>query len=132
MYLFPEMALVGRNVCAGFARNGFVLLLALFGLTFLLACGGSSSSTTAAHSGSNFGTSSLNGTYVFSSTGLDSSTAPLFLMMVGTLTANGSGSIRGGTVGLIGVKVGVSSPAAQPITGGSYSVGTDGRGQINF
>jgi hypothetical protein len=132
MYLFPEMALVGRNVCAGFARNGFVLLLALFGLTFLLACGGSSSSTPAAHSGSNFGTSSLNGKYVFSSTGLDSSTAPLFLMMVGTLTANGSGSITGGTVDLIGVKVGVSSPAAQPITGGSYSVGTDGRGQINF
>jgi hypothetical protein len=39
MYLFPEMALVGRNVCAGFARNGFVLLLTLIGLTFLLACG---------------------------------------------------------------------------------------------
>jgi hypothetical protein len=133
MYLFPEMRLMGRNACADFARKGFVLLLTLFGLTFLAACGGSSSSSTPAeHSSSDFGAGSLNGTYVFSSTGLDLSTEPLFLMMVGSLTANGSGGITRGTVDLIGAKVGVSSPAAQPITGGSYSVGTDGRGQISF
>jgi hypothetical protein len=133
MYLFPEMRLMGRNACADFARNGFVLLLTLFGLTFLAACGGSSSSSIPAeHSSSDFGAGSLNGTYVFSSTGLDLSTEPLFLMMVGSLTANGSGGITRGTVDLIGAKVGVSSPAAQPITGGSYSVGTDGRGQISF
>ena len=133
MYLFPEMRLMGRNACADFARKGFVLLLTLFGLTFLAACGGSSSSSTPAeHSSSDFGAGSLNGTYVFSSTGLNLSNDPSLLMMVGSLTANGSGGISGGTVDLIGVKVGVSSPAAQPITGGSYSVGTDGRGQINF
>jgi hypothetical protein len=133
MALFPEMTLVNRNPSANSARKGFVLVLMLFGLTFLVACGfNSSSSTSTGHSGSGFGISSLNGTYVFSSTGLDSSTAPLFSTMVGSLTANGSGSITGGLVDLIGVNVGVSSPAAQPITGGSYSVGTDGRGQIKF
>jgi hypothetical protein len=133
MALFPEMTLVRGNASADFTRNGFVLLLTFFGLTFLVACGGSSSSSTPGeHSSSDFGISNLNGTYVFSSTGLDSSNAPLFLTMVGSLTANGSGGITGGTVDLIGVNVGVSSPAAQPITGGSYSVGTDGRGQINF
>jgi hypothetical protein len=52
--------------------------------------------------------------------------------MVGSLTANGSGGITGGTVDLFGGSLGVSSPAAQPITGGAYTVGTDGRGQINF
>jgi hypothetical protein len=129
---FRELTLARRNALADFARNGFAPLLTLFGLTFLVACGGSHSSTPAPQSSNGFGTSSLNGTYVFSSTGSDISTDPLILAMVGSLTADGSGGITGGTVDLIGVKVGVSSPAARPITGGSYSVGTDGRGQINF
>jgi hypothetical protein len=132
MARFDEMTLVGRNTSADFARKGFVLPLTLFGLTFLVACGGSSSSTPATPPSSDFATSSLNGTYVFSSTGLDFSTDPLFLTMMGSLTANGSGGVTGGTVDLIGVNVGVSSPAAQPITGGSYSVDADGRGQIKF
>ena len=127
------MTLVSRNASADFVRHGLVLLLTLFGLTLLVACGGSSSlSPPGAHSNSGFGASSLNGTYVFSSTALNLSDAPLFLTMAGSLTANGSGGITGGTVDLIGGKAGVSSPAAQPIAGGSYSVGTDGRGQINF
>ena len=132
MHLFPETTSVGRNAFADFARSGFVLLLTLFGLTFLVACGGSSSSTPAGDSSSDFSTSSLNGTYVFSSTGLDLSTGTLFLTMVGSLTANGSGGITGGTVDRIGGNLSAFSPAVQPITGGSYTVGTDGRGQINF
>lgn len=129
---FPERTVVGRSPSADFARHGFVLLLALFGLTFPVACGGGLSPAPAEHSISDFGAGSLNGTYVFSTTGLNSSTAPLFVTMVGSLTANGSGGITGGTVDLIGVNAGVSSPAAQPITDGSYSVGADGRGQIHF
>jgi hypothetical protein len=122
-----------RNGCADFARNGFVLLLTLFGITFVVACGGSSSSSPPGeHSSSGFGTGSLNGTYVFSSTASNLSDAPLFLTTAGSLTANGSGGITRGTVDLIGGKAGVSSPAAQPITGGSYKVGPDGRGQISF
>src|SRR5580692_1890417 len=110
MTLFPEMTLASKNASADFARNGFVLLLTLFGLTFLIACGGSgSSSPPGEHSSSGFGTRSLNGTYVFSSTGLNLSDAPLFLTMAGSLTANGSGGITGGTVDLTGGKAGVSS-----------------------
>jgi hypothetical protein len=132
MALFHEMTLVNKNTSADSARNKFVLLLTFFGLAFLVACGGSSSSAPVKPPSSDFGASSLNGTYVFSSTGLDTSTDPLFLMMMGSLTANGSGSVTGGTVDIIGAKFGISSPAAQPITGGSYSVGADGRGQIKF
>lgn len=132
---FRERTLAGRNAPADFACYGFaplLTLLTLFGLTFLVACGGVHSSTPPPQSSNVFSTSSLKGTYVFSSAGSGISTSPLFLAMVGSLTADGSGGITGGTVDLIGAKVGVSSPAAQPITGGSYSVGTDGRGQIDF
>ena len=56
--------------------------------------------------------------------------------MVGSLTANGTGGVTGGTVDLTGVYIlgnrRLPSLAAQPITGGSYSVGADGRGQIKF
>jgi hypothetical protein len=133
MALFPKMTLVGRHASADVARNKFVLLLTLFGLNFLVACSGSvSSSPPGAPSSSVFGTSSLNGAYVFSSTGLGLSSGSSLLTMVGILTPNGNGGITGGTVDLIGGNLGTSSPAAQPITGGSYSVGADGRGQINF
>ncbi|HET6219329.1 MAG TPA: hypothetical protein VFE27_20065 [Acidobacteriaceae bacterium] len=118
--------------CTDFARDMFVLLTA-FLLTFLVACGGGGSSAPPTNpSSSIFGVSSLNGTYVFSSTGLNLSNGSPLLTMVGSLTSNGSGGITGGTVDLIGGSLGVSSPAAQPITGGSYTVGTDGRGQIKF
>jgi hypothetical protein len=134
MALFPRMTLVGKKAFAGFARNKFDLLLTIFGLTCIVACGGSGSSSPPSPPPSSvFGLSTLNGTYVFSSTGLDlSSGGALLLTMAGSLTLNGSGGITGGTADLIGGKLGVSSPAAQPITGGSYTVGTDGRGQISF
>ena len=103
MALFPKTMLVRKNASADFARNKFVLLFTLFGLTFLVACGDSgSSSTPPEQSSSTFGTSSLNGTYVFSSTGLDLSNGSLLVTMAGSLTANGSGGITGGTVDLIG------------------------------
>ncbi len=52
--------------------------------------------------------------------------------MVGSLTANGAGGVTGGTVDLSGYPPTFTTLAAQPITGGSYSVGADGRGQIKF
>jgi hypothetical protein len=52
--------------------------------------------------------------------------------MTGTVTANGSGGITAGTVDLIGQEINLSSPVAQPITGGSYKITSDGRGQITF
>lgn len=107
-------------------RNGFVLLLALSALTFLVACGSSSPKVNPPPSGG-FSDSDLNGTYVFSTTGEDS--ASEFLTMAGTLTANGSGSISAGTVDVVGLEV---SAAAQSISGGSYKITADGRGQIVF
>jgi hypothetical protein len=74
-----------------------------------------------------FGTGSLNGTYVFSSSYLES-----FATIMGSLTANGTGGVTGGTVDLIGFPPTGTASGAQAITGGSYSVGADGRGQIKF
>jgi hypothetical protein len=111
-------------------RHGIILLVALSTLTLLVGCGSSSPKAVAPPSGA-FSAANLNGTYVFSSTGVDATNA-LFLTMVGSLTANGSGSITGGSVDLIGGSLTPTSPIAQPITGGSYTVTADGRGQINF
>jgi len=110
-------------------RNGFVLLLALFALTFLVACGGSSPKAVPPPSGG-FTASDLNGTYVFSSTGLDSSGA--FLAIAGTFVANGNGGITGGTMDIVDPSVTPASPVAQAIPSGSYTIGQDGRGQAKL
>ncbi len=108
-------------------RNSIALFLALLALTFLVACSGSSSPAPVAPPSGGFSASNLNGTYVFSSTGADSSGN--FITMVGSLSANGSGSISGGTVDIWGLD---AEASAQPITSGSYKITADGRGQILF
>ena len=110
-------------------RNAIALFLALTGLLFLFGCGSSSPKATPPPSGS-FSDSDLNGTYVFSSAGADN--AGGFLTMAGTLVADGKGGISGGTVDVVGVDAPPSSPAAQPVSGGSYSVTLDGRGQATL
>ena len=107
-------------------RNALVLFLALSTLSLLVACG-SNGRPPANKVG--FGQSSLSGTYVFSTTGVDVNGA--FLALAGTLVANGTGGITGGTMDVVGVEVTPSTPIAQAITG-TYSVGTDGRGQANI
>lgn len=111
------------------ARNAFALFLAVSTLGLLVGCGSSSPTPVAPPSGG-FGLSNLSGTYVFSSTGSDSTGT--FLTMTGSLAANGSGGITGGTVDVLDLQVPPTSPIAQPITGGTYSVSADGRGQIHF
>jgi hypothetical protein len=106
-------------------RNAIVLFLALSTLSLLIACGSSSPRPNPV----GFSKSSLNGTYVFSSSGVDFNGA--FLAAAGTLVANGNGGITGGTMDVVGVEVTPSSPVAQAITG-SYSVGPDGRGQATL
>lgn len=110
-------------------RSTISLFVALFTLALLAGCGSSSPTAVAPPSGG-FSNSDLNGTYVFSVTGSDS--GGVFLTMTGSLAANGSGGITGGTVDFLDAEVIPTNPIAQAITGGSYSITADGRGQIHF
>ena len=79
-------------------RNRIALPFAILALILLAGCGSTSNTITnpvAPPTGS-FSASSLNGTYVFSVSGIDLQGAPYVLL--GTFTANGQGGITGGTV----------------------------------
>ncbi len=115
-----------------FVRRVFMALAAIAGIFLAVGCGGSS---TPPANPVGFSTSTLNGTYVFASQGADASGYPLAL--AGTFVANGSGAITGGTIDIVDEVFDVSgntppATAAQAITGGSYTVGTDGRGQATL
>lgn len=105
-------------------RNGIILLLALSALTLLVGCGSSSPKATPPPSGA-FSNSNLNGTYTFSSEGLDS--AGDFFAMAGSFTANGSGGITGGAVDINDFNV-VQAPNQTIASNSSYTVTADGRG----
>ncbi len=116
-------------------RNRLVLPIILSSLAALAGCGSGNGVTNpiAPPSGS-FSKSSLNGTYVFSVSGLDSSGAPYAI--VGTFTANGSGGITGGTLDINDAQfplLSIAPIANAPISGSStYSVGVDGRGTASL
>ena len=77
-----------------------------------------------------FNLNSLNGTYAFVTNGevfTGSSITPL--ARVGSFTANGTGGITGGVEDVN--SAGIASLAI-PITGGSYTVTTDGRGTLTL
>jgi hypothetical protein len=107
-------------------RNGISLLLAVSALTLLAGCGGSNSPKAIAPPSGGFSASSLSGTYVFSTTGSDSSGQNAAIVLTGAFAANGTGGITGGSIDIEDGSVGVQP--AQPITGGSYTVTVDGRG----
>lgn len=108
-------------------RAAATLLAALTSIFLTVGCG-STSLPKANNNG--YSASNLTGTYVFSSEGFDSNGN--FLTMAGAFTANGSGGITGGTMDVIDTGVTPASPVAQTITGGSYRVNTDGRGQVTL
>lgn len=117
-------------------RNLIVLPMVLSALGILAGCGGGASVVhpTPPPSGG-FSLSNLNGPYVFSASGTDTNGSSYAI--VGTFTANGSGGITGGTVDLNDAGFASSSPviapvANSPVSGGSYSLGVDGRGQIKL
>ncbi|MFZ1010064.1 MAG: hypothetical protein WAN65_24720 [Candidatus Sulfotelmatobacter sp.] len=117
-------------------RNGFVLLLALSALTFLVACGGSSSGITIGvpPPTGGFTNANLTGTYVFAVSGIDFQGDPV--SMVGTFTADGSGG--NGKGGITGGTIDINDAAATPVanaqinTNSFYSIGKDGRGQATI
>jgi hypothetical protein len=100
-------------------------------LAFLLACGGSPVKATPPPNGG-FSNSSLKGTYVFSLTGSDS--LGNFLAIAGTFTANGTGGSGGITGGTLDINdSGFTAPVMNnPITGGTYLITQDGRGQATL
>ncbi|MGA8273310.1 MAG: hypothetical protein WB919_17240 [Candidatus Sulfotelmatobacter sp.] len=116
-------------------RSGFVLLLSLSTLLFLAACGnGTGAANAVAPPTGSFSASSLNGTYVFSVSGVDSEEGAPY-SIAGTITANGSGTITGGTFDLNDADANVTSgPIANASinSNGSYSVSVDGRGQATI
>jgi len=114
--------------------NRLFSVLVLFSLALLPACGGGGSHTnpTPPPTGG-FSPSSLNGTYVFSTLGADSTgNANPLLAIVGTFAANGSGGITGGTVDMNDPNFPSGPVKALAISGGKYSVTSDGRGQVTL
>jgi len=74
------------------------------------------------------GVASLNGTYVFLAQRPDDSSGTGFAYRGGTLIADGKGAISGG---FTDANSG-SGVVSNAVTDGTYTVGTDGRGTINF
>src|SRR5271156_830268 len=114
--------------CAG---RLLMALAAISSIVLAVGCGSSNNGPPANQEG--FGLTSLNGTYVFSSQGVDAEGAPLAI--AGTLVSVGTGTITGGTIDVIDPDLSAPpTPAAQSITtsGSSYEVGTDGRGRASL
>ena len=118
-------------------RNRIFLPVILSAFGGLLGCGGNGVSITepTPPPTGGFSPSNLNGTYVFSSSGSD--TNGFAYAIVGTFSANGSGGITSGVLDLNDAGFPASNPVISPvanssITGGSYTLGVDGRGQIKL
>ena len=107
------------------------LLMALAAITSIFLTVGCSSSSLPTPNKEGFGDGNLSGTYVISISGTDVNTTNDNIVpfaIVGTIAANGSGGITGGTVdindpGNLGVHTGQAVSSSS-----SYRVGQDGRG----
>jgi hypothetical protein len=113
-------------------RKGFVLLVALSAFAFLIACGGNGpapANPTPPPTGG-FSNANLNGTYVFSIAGQDVNGASLAI--AGTLIANGSGTITGGTIDINDAEFTSGSAPGLKLGSSSYNITVDGRGQTKI
>jgi hypothetical protein len=113
-----------------FCNRVVLPIFAAVSLAFLVACSSSSHSITPPPTGA-FSNSNLNGTYVFSTQGVDATNGTP-LTIVGAFTACGctGGTISGGnfTWSDPGFSPTFGPGASQTINSGTYSVGQDGRG----
>jgi hypothetical protein len=113
-------------------RNRVLRYVASLGLTALAGCGGSTNLASPPPSGA-FSNSNLSGTYIFSFSGYDVGYGNgSFFAVVGSLTANGSGTFTGGTVDIDDPSLGESFQSSNvlthvPVTG-TYNITADGRG----
>ena len=100
-------------------------------LIILAGCGGNgvSIANPVAPPNGKFSNSNLSGTYVFSVSGFDVNGAPYAL--VGTLKANGSGGITGGTMDINNAEFTTPLPNLS-FSSGSYAIGVDGRGRTTL
>ena len=103
--------------------NKLFLTLALLALTFSLGCGSSNSGPTPS---GNYTNGSLLGQYVYQMSGFDLSSGNPYTRM-GTFTANGAGTITGGT-DIFTEGAGVSTLGIS----GTYAVSNDGTGTVTF
>jgi hypothetical protein len=113
-------------------RKAFVFLVSLSAIAFMAACGSGGSAPANAvppPTGGSFSNSNLNGTYVFALSGTDANSDPV--SVVGTLTANGSGTITGGAVDMNDVEFTAPAPNL-PIKSSSYNITVDGRGETKL
>ena len=120
-------------------RFRFSLLPALCAVVFLAGCGGVNPNPVVPPPTGTFTNSSLSGTYIFSFSGYDLGYGGgSYFAVTGSLTANGSGALTGGSIDIVdpalGAALNVSSTLVRVPVSGSYSVTGDGRGSgtLNF
>jgi hypothetical protein len=112
-------------------RNRLILPVILSSLAVLAGCGGTSNPVVTPPPSGSFSNSNLSGTYVFTIIGSVSDATSDFVAITGTFSANGSGSITGGT--LDANSSALSAPIINDtVTGGTYLVTADGRGQATL
>jgi hypothetical protein len=117
-----------------FLRRWMILPALCLGLAVLSGCGGSDDTNQAvAPPNGAFSNSALNGTYVVSFSGFDTShNDGSFFALTGSLTANGSGGFTSGTVDIsdpaLGAWLGTTYVFNRLPTSGNYSITADGRG----
>jgi len=103
------------------------LPIILSALAVLSGCGSSNKAVPPPSGGYN--NANFSGTYVFSTNGTDAGGAPI--AMAGMVSADGTGHITSGTVDINDAQF--SAPAlGLAVTGGTYSVTADGRGQASL
>lgn len=110
-----------------------VVAFVVFSLALLTSCGGGPSggitNPTAPPTGK-FSNSNLNGSYVFSTSGIDINGQPYAI--VGEFTANGKGGITGGTLDVNNAEFSAPQANVAISSSSTYSLQIDGRGRVTL